>query len=295
MYEENCKPLPEGDASVVFAQQLAEIFGHEPVEPVAEITPESVVRWADRRVQIHLAAMCRRLLLPNSGVVGLENLRRLVELAREGKACLICMNHRSNLDVPTLETLLEDHAESGLFQQIIWIAGRKLEEDIGMTGLLVQCVNRVIVTPHSWFALPHADEDMHAARRINIAAERALAKLRHEGWVFALFPTGTRIRPDDESTKQAIQQTDSFLRKFDYLMLCNIDGCTMPVTMDRDLTHETPQLARMIYTFGPVQRSEDWRANAAARFPEVEQRLATVRAIKEDIERLAPEDRGESR
>jgi hypothetical protein len=199
------------------------------------------------------------------------------------------LNHRSNLDVPTLGTLLRDRAESKLFQPIVWIAGRKLEEDAGLTGLLVQSVNRVIVTPHSWFDLPHSDDEIHAAREINIAAERAIVKLRHEGWVLALFPSGTRIRPDDEATKQAIEETDSYLRLFDYLALCNIDGCTMPVTMDRDLTHETPQLDRITYAFGPVQRTDNWRADAAERFPQLDQRMATARAIRADIESLAPQ------
>ncbi len=294
MYEENCHPLPDGDASVVFAQQLTAIKRHASdqtavdVSPESVVTPESVVRWEDTSHRPHIAAICRRLLLPGSGLVGTENLSALVRLAERGKACLLCLNHRSNLDVPTLETLLEDHGGSSLFQQIIWIAGRKLEEDVGMTSVLVRSVNRVIVTPQSWFATAHTDDEIHEARRINIATERAVARLRHEGWVFALFPTGTRIRPDDESTRQAIEQTDSYLRMFDYLVLCNIDGCTLPVSKDHDLTHETPKLDRMLYTFGAVHRTESWRADAAARFPELDRRLATARAIREDIEALAP-------
>ncbi len=292
MYEENCQPLPDGDASVVFAKYLAEMQRHDTGDH-APVTPENVVRWANRINQPYFAAICRRLLLPGSGLIGVENLRHLVDLAKNGNACLLCLNHRSTLDVPTLQALAEDNGHAELFDPIIWIAGRKLEEDVGPTSMLVQCFNHVIVTPHGWFSAPHSEQEIHAARCINIAAERAVAKLRSEGWVFALFPAGTRIRLDDESTREAIQQTDSYLRMFDYLCLGNIDGCTIPVMKDRDLTHETPRLDRMRYTFGPVRATADWRADAAARFPQLDRRLATVRAIREDIDALAPQDRGQ--
>ena len=288
MYEENCEPLTSGDASVVFAEQLAAIKNHAPVQRPAELAPENVVRWADKGNQPYFLPICRRLLLPGSGLRGVANLSSLVALAQEGKSCLVCLNHRCNFDVPTLYTLLADQADPALFDRLIWIAGRKLEEDVGMTSWLVQCFNRVIVTPHSWFAAQHSDQELHQARCINIAAERAVAQLRHEGWVFALFPTGTRIRTDDESTKQAIAETYSYLRVFQYMVLCHIDGCTLPVSKDRDLTHETPKLDKVVYTFGSVQRTDQWLANAAERFANLNQRAAAARAITDDIEALKP-------
>ena len=286
MYEENETPLEPGDASVVFARQLAEIKRDACAEPVAELTPETVLRWADTRNQHHFAAICRRLLLPGSRIEGLENFKELSQLAHSGKACLVCLNHRSNFDVPTLCTLMEDCGEESLFERIVWVSGRKLEEDVGMTGWLVQCFHRVIVTPHSWFDSHHNDEEIHRARRINIAAERAVARLRSDGWVFALFPTGTRVREDDESTKQAIVETYSYLRMFQYIVLCHIDGCTLPVSKDRDLTHESPRLDRVVYSFSPVQSTEDWLADAEARFSSLDRRAAAARAMTEEMEAL---------
>jgi hypothetical protein len=288
MYEENCDPLLHEDASVVFAKQLAEMKLNASATQPANITPESVVRWADPRNETYFAEICRRLLLPGSGIVGSKNLQQLVELAREGSPCVLCLNHRSNLDVPTLFTLLEDHADSDWFRRIVWIAGRKLEEDTGLTSLLIQCFNRVIVTPPSWFAFPRTDDELHEARMINIAADRAVAKLRREGWILGLFPSATRIRPGVESTEQAIEQTDSYLRMFQYLLLCNIDGCTLPVSNEQDFTHETPKLDRMVYTFGLVQSVKEWRGEATSRFPNLDQRMASAHAIREDIEALAP-------
>lgn len=283
MYEENLKPLAQDDFAQVFADLLIAIQRDTQVRPPERLTPANVVRWANTDVQLYFASMCRRLLLPGSGILGVENLIALLTLALQGNSCILCLNHRSNLDVPTLYTLLKDQTGLDLFRQIIWIAGRKLEEDVGLTGLLVQGFNRVIVTPRSWMKGDHADEELHEAHLINVAAHRAIHDLRGQGWVFALFPGATRIRPSDESTTHAIEETDSYLKHFEFMLLGRIDGCTLPVSRDRDLTHETPTLDRMLYSFGQVMRTDAWRADAASRFSQFDQRTASARAIVEDI------------
>lgn len=288
MYEENLKPLSHDDFAKIFADLLVAIERNVQATPPDRIAPGNVVRWANTRVQSSLAAMCRRLLLPGSELLGVENLIELTNLALQGRSCILCLNHRSNLDVPTLCTLLEDQTDLDLFRHIIWIAGRKLEEDVGLTGLLVQGFNRVIVTPRSWLQGDHADEEVHEAHLINLAAHRAIHELRGQGWVFALFPGATRLRPGDESTAHAIEETDSYLKHFEFMVLGRIDGCTLPVSRDRDLTHEIPTLDLMRYSFGRVQRTDAWRADAASRFAQFDQRTASARAIVEDIAATGP-------
>ena len=290
MYEQNREPLPEGDASIVFAKQIGEIKKTAPPD-TPELTHETVLRWANRDIQPIFAAIARRLLLPGSGILGIENLRELIKLAGDGNACLICLNHRSNLDVPTFLALLNDRLQGDLFDRIIWIAGRKLEEDVGMTSVLVQSFNRVIVTPHGWFRGAHSERRVREARCINIAAKRSISRMRHKGWVFALFPAGTRTRPNDRSTEEAIAETDSYLKLFDYLVLGRIDGCTMPVAMDQDLTHETPMLDRVTIVLGPVERTSQFRLDAAARYKELNHRAATAEAIIQSIMSLGSVNR----
>lgn len=286
MYEENLTPLPKGDFTHVFADVLAEIHFRCEAAPQANITHE-VVQWARTDIQPYLARICRRLLLPGSAIIGAASLLDLGKLALQGRSCLLCMNHRSNLDVPTLYALLEDQELGNDFQRIIWIAGRKLEEDLGATRILTQAVNRVIVTPKSWMAQEHSPAEWHEANQINIAAHRAIHELKHQGWVFALFPTATRIRPHDESTTHAIEETDSYLRNFEFMVLGHIDGCTLPVSRNRDLTHETPVLDRVRYTFGEILRTDEWRANVARRYPQLDGRAASARGIVDDIVSLA--------
>lgn len=289
MYEENLTPLPNGDFTQVFAELLAEIERGRNLASPAKISPDNVVQWASTEIRPSLVRICRRLLLPGSTIAGAASLLEMRHLALQGRSCILCMNHRSNLDVPTLDALLEDHELGDVFHRIIWIAGRKLEEDPGATRMLVQGVNRVIVTPKSWMVQEHSADEWHEASQMNIAAHRAIHELKHQGWIFALFPTATRIRPYDESTTHAIEETDSYLRNFEFMLLGHIDGCTLPVSRDHDLTHETPMLDRVRYRFGKVLRTDEWRADVARRYPQLDWRAASAQGIVGDIMSLGRE------
>ena len=286
MYEENCRPLPTGDSAAIFAKALTEIERLTPPERRRGLTPENAVQEPNRAAQPVFAAICRRLLLPGSTLVGFDSLATLANLARQGARCLLCLNHRSTLDVPTLYALIEDQADLAVFHRIIWISGRKLDEDAGVTPLLARCFRRIVVTPKGELLAVQSEFERRERRRMNVRAYRAMHALRRQGWVLALFPAGTRLRPGDERTGQAIEETDSYLRRADYLVLGQIDGCTLPVARDRDLSHETPRLDRITYTFSSVMESARWRAQAASRHPELDQRQASRRAIMEDIAAL---------
>lgn len=287
MYEENCRPLPTGDSVAVFAETLAEIVRLAPTGQRLSSSANDVVQEPNVAAQPHFAAICRRLLLPGSALVGFESVASLANLARQGAACLLCLNHRSTLDVPTLYALVEDQADPAVFHRIIWVSGRKLEEDSGVTPLLAACFRRIVVTPKAELRAMQSEADRRQRQRMNMLAYRAMHALRHQGWVLALFPAGTRLRPGNERTREAIEEIDSYLRLADYLVLGHIDGCTLPVTRDRDLSHETPRLDRMVYTFGPVVETAHWRAQAAARYPQLDQRHASRNAIMEDIAALS--------
>ncbi len=291
MYEENLEALPAGNATQAFGPVFEEMKRNCALVPPAPLTHEEVLFWADSGVQEYLRGISRRLLLPGSGIQGIGNLQKLVELADRGASCVVCLNHRSNLDVPTLCALLHDLSRPDLFDRIIWIAGRKLHEDRGLTGILVQAFNRVMVTPRSWLGEPHSEDELQEGHRINFAALRTIHELRHQGRVFALFPTGTRIRPDEVGTMRAIPETDSYLKSFEYLLPGHIAGCTLPVSRGQDMTRETPRVDRVRINFGSVVATQKWRSRAAGQFPDLSQRGASARAIMDDIAALgaAPE------
>jgi len=184
---------------------------------------------------------------------------------------------------------LEDQANLDVFHRMIWIAGRKLQEDVGRTHMLLAAFNRVIVSPRTWLRDGHSEQELQEAHEVNLAAHRAIHELRHQGWIFSLFPTGTRARPQEKATLEAMPETDSYLKHFDFLVMGRIDGCTLPVSRDRDLTHETPTLDRVCYTFGPVLRTDEWRHQAARRYATLDPKVASARAIMEDIAAIDPQ------
>ncbi len=283
MYEENLEPLPRGNLTEAFAPWISEFFQREHDLSTHPVTHHDVLFWARPELQDCLARISRRLLLPGSGVDGLLNLAELIEWAEQGSSCILCLNHRSNLDVPTLSVLLNDGGQPKLFQKIVWIAGRKLQEDAGLAGVLVQAYHRVIVTPRTWSKGDHTPEEIHEGELINVAALRAIREFRHQGWVFALFPTGTRMRVGDPSTGRAIPEIDSYLKSFDRMLLGHIAGCTLPVTRDLEMDHETPRRDRVRVRFGDVLSTVEWRREAADRYPHLDQRNASAQAIMQDI------------
>lgn len=289
VYEENLARLPPGDVSAVFADILA-AMQHDSTDSGAQISPETVWQYGIQANLKRFGEICRRLLLPGSRIEGGQYLAELNRRAADGESCLLCLIHRSNLDVPTLYALLADQGEEAIFDRIIWVAGRKLTEDSAATRVMIECFNRVVITPKSWLTDQHTPQELHEAHLMNMAAQRAIMNRCHEGWMFGLFPSGTRIRPGHDATARAIEETDTYVKSFQNMVLGHIQGCTLPVSHDWHLMHEVPRLDRMIYRFGPVIDTAAWREQAARRYPELGQRDASAKAIMQDIAALSRED-----
>jgi hypothetical protein len=293
LYEKNVEPLPSSDAMILFADIFEQMQQNTAIAGPSRVSSDQVVPWANQANQPLISRLSRRLLLPGSGLVGFEHLAELSRLAQAGHSCILCSTHRSNLDVPTLLTLCTDQADPAVFQQIIWVASRKLTEDSPLMHMLAECFNRVVLTPPSLLKRIQSPAELQAARWINHAAMRAIFEMRHQGWIFGLFPGGTRIRPHDHNTAKPIEETDSYLKRFDFMLLCHIEGCTLPVTQDFDMALEQPRLDRVVYYFSPVLRTEWWRAHAATRYPDVEPWAATSWALAEDLATLNAEERAQ--
>ncbi|HWB14380.1 MAG TPA: 1-acyl-sn-glycerol-3-phosphate acyltransferase [Pirellulales bacterium] len=289
MYEQNCSPLPSGDCLDVFGDRLAEIE-HLTHQARHAVDFSGAVQEANTATQPFFARICRRLLLPGSGLVGFEHVATLARLAEQGAGCLLCLNHQSTLDVPTLYALIEDQADLAVFHRIIWVSGRKLDEDPGVTPLLAGCFQRIVVTPKAELLALENEAERRERSRLNMRTYRVMHDLRRQGWVVALFPAGTRLRPGNDASGRAIEEIDSYLKRFDYLVLGHVDGCTLPPTRDHDLSRETPRLDRIVFTFAPVVETERWRAAAALRYPGRSQRCASAHAIMAEIAALRPEN-----
>ena len=230
--------------------------------PIYDVTVNNVFQPAVMKNRHLFVDICSELMQDGSEIKGVEHLTELADLAEKGESCLICSKHCSNFDVPNLYTLMSRYGsyESSCFNRIIFIAGRKLNEDSPGTKMMASMFNRLIISPRSYLdALgPDDTEKRKHAKRINIAAQRKLRELKYKGYILLLFPTGTRTRNDVPETAKALTETAAYMRMFDNVCFLNTYGNTLPPMLSRDLLTEIPHYDVLKFVASPVIKTAKW-------------------------------------
>jgi glycerol-3-phosphate O-acyltransferase len=276
--------------TAIYGGQLAQILGHSDPDLFAVTSPEIVFQVAQTQNRERFAAIIEDLLLPASGVEGVENLRGLHALAAQGHPALVLSAHVSNLDVPALYTLLKHRGEAALFEDIIFIAGRKLTEGCKSIKSMAEMFSRVVISAKS---SGMSEQEVSVAMAINKAAQRKIAELQGRGKVFLLYPTGTRSRPGVPRTHHGLREIYNYLRKFEYCVCCGIRGNILPPRDDVDMIDEFPRRDAVVYTFGEVRNIEAWLAELARRQPgaATDRKQYVVDAIMDEIYSLGDDPR----
>ncbi len=214
------------------------------------------------------------LLLPGSRVVGLEHLGELHAVAQRRKACLVLMEHYSNFDIPNFYELLEQAGEEGrrTAEAIVSVAGVKLNEDSRLVLAFTEIFTRVVIFPsRSVSAIEDERKRREAERRrarINIAALKTLMKLRREGRLVLVFPTGTRYRPWDPSTARGLKEIDTYIKFYSSMVLVAVNGNTLQPNPRGGMDDDYPVADLMMFTVSPVIRCSEFRREAMRSAPE---------------------------
>ncbi len=232
------------------------------------VTEKNVYQVGNPTNKPLLYQIVRDLMLPGSTILGLENLIELKRLAQKKKACLILMEHFSNFDIPCLYELLERRGEEGqeIADSIVSIAGIKLNEESKLSLAFTEIFTRVVLVPMS--SVKHTMDakerwEMETRKlKLNYAAMKALTKLRKEGKLVLVFPTGTRYRPWDPSTGRGLKQVNSYLKSYNYMVTVAINGNTLLPNPKGSLDEDFPRRDVMVYTVSPVQKCSDFRHEA---------------------------------
>jgi glycerol-3-phosphate O-acyltransferase len=274
----------------VYGEQLAEILRHSDPDLFAVTTPDIVFQEAQKQNRDRFTAIIEDLLLPGSRVEGVENLRELHALAAQGHPALVVSAHASNFDVPALYALLKRQGEAALFEDIIFIAGRKLTECCKSVKSMAETFSRVVIsakTPNM------SEQEVSVALAINKAAQRKIAELQGQGKVFLLYPTGTRSRAGVPRTHRGLREIYNYLRKFEYCVACGMQGNILPPRDDVDMIDEFPRRDTMVFTFGKVRNVAAWLEEITSGQPagEVDRKQFVVDAIMEEIYRLGDDPR----
>jgi len=213
------------------------------------VSPENVYQVANLENRQLAAQVIKLFLLPGSTFVNLEAFLKFGELSRQGKSCLILMEHYSNFDIPNFYYLLENTSEAAkqVANQVISMAGFKLNEESQFSRAFTEAYSRIVIYPPRTLNQlrdktdPESIEEIKRARAINMAALHHMVRQKHAGNIILVFPAGTRYRPGEEDTKRGLREMDSYIKSFDHILLIGIAGNTMPVNLNgSSMSEDTP-------------------------------------------------------
>jgi glycerol-3-phosphate O-acyltransferase len=257
------------------------------------ITEDNVYQQGSGMLLAYLDKMVETLCLPGSGVDGMENLEDLLDKAQSGKSCLLLPEHSSNLDLSLVSWFVRHAGDRGpeFDRALVSIAGMKLNEENPLVAAMASAYTRLIIYPSRSLAHLDAEKD-HAeiirSNAINRAAMRAMAEIKTQGKIVLVFPSGTRYRPWDPSTKKGVREIDSYIRSFDYMCCMALNGEVLHVHKGDMLDDEVSKdLVRI--TAGPVRSCAEFRerARASAEAAGIEdKKQAAADAIMDELEKM---------
>jgi len=257
------------------------------------ITGDNVYQEGDKNIIPLLAEMIDSVMLPGSGVDGMEHLEDLLAKAESGKSCLLLLEHYSNFDLTLFYRLVQRAGDRGnaIAEALIAIAGMKLNEDNPIVAAFASAYTRIVIYPsRSLHGLDAETKKVELARSfaINRAAMKTLDQIKTQGRLILVFPAGTRYRPWDPSTKKGVREIDSYIRSFDYMCFVALNGELLHV-QQTDMLNDIVTRDIMRVTAGPVQSCAEFhsRVRAAADAAGIEdKKQAVVDAIMAELERL---------
>ena len=221
--------------SIYFEKMKANYYSNENVE----ITPENIFQEGLPYNYPLFIELVDKLMLPGSGVNGAKHLMQIHDLIKGGKTVLLLMKHSGNFDVPCFYSLLskEGRHYQDILDRIVFIAGRKLNEESAMVKTFTEIFSRIVIVPNREIPLETSDETMEQkiyretfiteASRINRAALRMMMQLKKKGRIIAVFPLGGRPKPLLEN--RGVKEITTYMKLFDYAYFIEMQGNLIPV------------------------------------------------------------------
>jgi len=228
------------------------------------VTGDNVYQEGSEDILPILDSMAGSLMLPGSGVDGMENLEELLAKAESGKSCLLLVEHYSNFDLSIFSLLVRQAGGRGddIAKATIAIAGMKLNEDNPAVAAFASAYTRIVIYPNR--SLKGLDPEKKQAEltrsfAINRAALKAVDTVKTQGRLILLFPAGTRYRAWDPSTKRGVRDVDTYLRSFDYMCCVALNGQILHV-QQTDMMNDIVTKDVIKVTAGPVHSCAEFRS-----------------------------------
>jgi len=273
--------------TTVFADQIKKVV--KLAKATTYITENNVFQEGDPNILTILNEIVESLLLPGSGLDGMNHLEELLEKAESGKACLLLVEHYSNMDLSIVSLMARKGGDRGkaISDAIIAVAGMKLNEDNPVVAALAGAYDKIVIFPsRSLQELdPEKDKDEIArGNAINRAAMKSLIRHKYKGKLILVFPSGTRYRPWDPNTKKGVREIDSYIRSFDYMCFVAINGELMHVQKTA-MINDTVSKDIVRVTVSPVVNCTEFRNKVLEKSTDVEdKKQAVANAIMNELE-----------
>jgi len=254
------------------------------------ITEENVYQEGDPNILAILDEIIDSLLLPGSGLDGMNHLEELLKKAESGKACLLLVEHYSNMDLSIVSLLIRKEGGRGkdISDAIIAIAGMKLNEDNPIVAAFAGAYDKIVIFPSRSLQELDPEKDKAEIARgnaINRAAMKSLIRHKYKGKIVLVFPSGTRYRPWDPNSKKGVREIDSYIRSFDYMCFVTLNGELLHV-QKTDMINDTVSKDIVRVTVGPVTDCNEFRNKVLAKTTEEDKKQAVANEIMNELERM---------
>jgi glycerol-3-phosphate O-acyltransferase len=255
------------------------------------VTEHNVYQQGAEDILPLLDTMVETLILPGSGISGMEYLIELWHKAVSGKSCLLLLEHYSNMDLPIFSYLLRkvpDHGKE-IADALVSIAGMKLNESNPSVAAFTSAYTRIVIYPSRSFHGLDAEKnraEMIRGNAINRAAMKALNEVKTSGKLILVFPSGTRYRPWEPDSKKGVREIDSYIKSFDYMCPVAINGELLHVRQG-DMIDDFVSEDVVRFTAGPPLSCSEFRQETRAKAEAAgveDKKQATVDAIMERLE-----------
>jgi glycerol-3-phosphate O-acyltransferase len=235
----------------------------------AVVSEKNVYQLGNPEILPFIDSIIAENLLPGSGIHGFEHLEALESATQRGEPCLLLLEHYSNFDLPVFHYLLRQAGPKGkeIADALLAIAGIKLNESNPVVLAFTEAYTRLVTyPPRSLEELKRNLKDtkeflaeVMRSTTVNHATMRSLAELKKEGKLVLVFPSGTRYRPWDPSTKRGMREIDSYIKSFSKMCLIAINGNILRLNSEGEMQDDLVCEDRVVYTASPVLDCGEFR------------------------------------
>jgi glycerol-3-phosphate O-acyltransferase len=255
------------------------------------VTEQNVYQEGNTEIVPLLDTMAETLILPGSGVSGMDHLKDLLNKAKEGHSCLLLLEHYSNMDLTLFHYLVRKEGCPEIADALVAIAGMKLTEDNPIVAAFTSAYTRLTISPSRSIQGLNPEkkqEELARFNAINRAAMKSLADIKTKSKLVLVFPSGTRYRPWDPDSKKGVREIDSYIKSFEYMCMVAVNGEVLHVRQGDMLEDSVSQgvvrlTAGQIFSCSEFRNAERARAEAAG---VEDKKQATVDAIMRELDKL---------